>query len=178
MLNAAGNFLRRIAAKAAVLWFFVAIAFVSELSVFVMLAPVGFDSVWALQTTLSTEVFQAQLAGMFERGVAEQYIAHYYYDFVNPFWYSALVAVLLARGMNAAGVPASASALALLPFLAGLLDQVQNLLHLYMVLDTANVAPALVLLANVAGLLKLALLALCLLAVPALLAAAHARRRG
>lgn len=176
MLTAAGGFLRRLAARPAVLWFFVVIACVSELSVFVMLAPVGFESVWALQTTLSTEVFQAQLAGMFERGVAEQYIAHYYYDFLNPLWYCSLVAVLLARGMNAAGLPQSVNALVLLPYVAGLLDEVQNLLHLYMVLDTANVTAALVLLANGAGITKLTLLALCLLALPGLHAAAHARR--
>jgi hypothetical protein len=156
--------------------FFLCIAALSELSVYVMLAPVGLGAVWTLQTTLSVPVFEAQLADLFVRGVAEQYIAHYYYDFINPFWYSVLLALLLGRAMNACGVPSRFDGWALLPLLAGVLDGMQNLLHLYMVVDTANVSAALVLAANGAGVLKLCLLAVVVLAIIGLQGAAIGRR--
>lgn len=176
MLNAVGAFLRRHADRGGVILFFLVIAIFSELSVYAVLQPVGLDAVWTLQTTLSVDVFEAQLADLFARDVAEHYLAHYYYDFLNPFWYSALLALLLARGMNRLGAPASWNALVLVPLAAGLLDQVQNLLHLYMVIDTANVSPLRVLLANGAGVLKLAILALTGLAISAVWVASAARR--
>ncbi len=163
-----GGFLRRHAAMPSVLLFFAGMFVVSQLSMAVVLEPVGTQRVLELQTTLSPATFAALVEDLFRRGVVEHYIAHYYYDFLHPLWYASLVALLLAGAMNRAGVPASRDGWLAVPFLAGLLDELENALHLYMVIDTANITPWAVWLGNGAALAKWTLLATCLLATAAL----------
>lgn len=159
------SWLRGRAALASVFWFFVAIFAVSTLSIQVVLQPVGVVQVLALQTTLSADTFAALVAGLYQRGEVEPYLAHFYYDFLHPLWYGTLLALLLARAFDRQAVPASANRWLLLPYLAGLFDLVENSLHIYLVIDTANISPALVLLANGAALAKWTLVGACLVAV-------------
>ncbi|MFZ5755954.1 MAG: hypothetical protein ACOY3X_03535 [Pseudomonadota bacterium] len=166
-------FLRERAGMPSVLWFFAVIFLLSEVSILVMVAPVGMDLFLALQTTLSPDTFAALVADLYRRGAVESYLGHFYYDFLHPVWYATLLALLLARAMNRLALPAAGNRWLLLPFLAGLLDLVENSLHIYMVVDTANIAPPLVLLANGSALAKWALIGVCSVAVLVL----FARRR-
>lgn len=162
------SWLRGLSRQPWALVFFAGMFLVSQLSILVVLAPVGFDAVWQMQTTMSADTFSAVLADVYARDAAEDYIAHFYYDFLHPVWYSVLLVLLLGRAMDRAGWPAGRDAWLLIPLLAGVLDQVQNALHFYMVMDTANIAPVLVQLGNGAGLLKMAVIGLPLLALPVL----------
>lgn len=150
--------------------FFAAMFLLSQLSIGVVLEPVGLDRVLQLQTTLSTETFTALVADMYRHGTVEAYLAHYYYDFLHPVWYATLLALVLAAAMNRAALSPQANRWLLVPFVAGLLDLLENGLHIYMVVDTANIAPAWVLLGNGAALLKWALVALTMVAVLVLFA--------
>lgn len=162
--------LRAGGAQQTMLLFFAAMFLLSQVSIAVVLKPVGLSQVLMLQTTLSTETFRLLAADLYQRGVAENYLAHYYYDFLHPVWYSTLLALLLAAAMNRAGLAAGASRWLLLPFVAGLLDLVENSAHIYMLVDTARISPFWVLLGNGAALLKWTLLGATLVAVLVLFA--------
>lgn len=157
--------LRAGAGKPSMWVFFAGMFLLSQVSIAMVLDPVGIGQVLALQTTLGVEDFRALVADIYQRSVAEAYLAHYYYDYLHPLWYSTLLALLMAAGMNRAGVAAAANRWLLLPFVAGLLDLLENSLHIYMVVDTANIAAVPVMVGNGAALLKWALIAASLLAV-------------
>lgn len=161
-------FLREQSRKNSVILFFAAVYVVSQASIAVVVDPVGSLTVLHMQTTLSAETFRMLAEGLYERGVENAYIAHYYYDFLHPLWYAGLLMVLLARGFERRGVPPARNGLLLVPVAPGLADLLENSLHLYMVLDTANIAPALVLAANGAALFKWTLIGACIVAIAAL----------
>lgn len=148
-------------AKPSALAFFAVLFLVSQVSMMVVLAPVGVAHFIEMQTTLSPARFAALVADMYGRGVETAYIAHFYYDWLHPVWYGGLLALLLARGFERQAVPASRDRLLLAPVAAGLADLLENSLHLYMVVDTANISPALVLAANGAALFKWAVITAC-----------------
>lgn len=164
----AGSFLRHHAEEPSVLLFFGSIYLLSQLSIAVVLEPVGFTHALRMQTTLDVNTFRLLVEDLFARGAAEAYTAHYYYDFLHPFWYATVLALGLGWLMNRNALAATHDAWLLLPFLAGLGDEVENVLHLYMVLDTANIAAPLVLVANGASIMKWAVVALCLAAMAGL----------
>ncbi len=157
--------LRTRASMPSMLLFFAGMYLLSQVSIAVVLDPVGIGRMLALQTTLSVDDFRAMVTDLYERDVVEAYLAHYYYDYLHPLWYSTLLALVLAAGMNRAALSATANRWLLVPFMAGLMDIVENSLHIYMVVDTANIAPAPVLIGNGAALLKWVLVGLCLIAV-------------
>lgn len=161
-------FLREKSRINAVIVFFAVIYVISQASIAVVVEPVGSLTVLHLQTTLSVETFRALVDGLYTRGVVNAYIAHYYYDFLHPLWYAGLLALLLARGFERQAVPAERNSLLLVPFVAGLGDLLENSLHLYMVLDTANISPGRVLAANGAAIGKWTLVAGCIVAILAL----------
>lgn len=153
--------LRAHAAMPSVLLFFGLVFLVSQLSIMVVLEPVGFVHFVQMQTTLSSARFEALVADMYQRGADGAYVAHFYYDWLHPLWYGGLLAALMARGFERHAVPAARNGLLLLPFVAGLADLAENALHLYMVVDTVHITPSRVALANGAALLKWALVAAC-----------------
>lgn len=143
------------------LGFFAVLFLVSQASMMVVLAPVGVAHFIEMQTTLSPARFVTLVENMYQRGVETAYIAHFYYDWLHPIWYGGLLALLMARGFERRAVPAPRDWLLLAPFVAGIADLVENALHLYMVVDTANISTTLVLLANGAALCKWAVITAC-----------------
>lgn len=168
LMNRVGSYLRRRAGEPAVMIFFGGIFLLSQASIAVVLEPVGFVHALRMQTTLDPGTFRSLVEDMFARGAANAYVAHYYYDFLHPLWYSTALALGLGWLMNRNGMSAAHDGWLLLPYLAGLGDEIENSLHLYMVLDTANIAAPLVLVANGASIMKWAVVALCLAAMAGL----------
>lgn len=181
MLERLTGLVRAGSAMPSAIAFFAVIFLVSQGSMMVVLAPVGVAHFIEMQTTLSPARFAMMVADMYERGVETAYIAHFYYDWLHPLWYGGLLALLMARGFERQAVPASRDLLLLSPFVAGLADLVENGLHLYMVVDTGNISPALVLAANGAALFKWAIITACVTAALVMLlrpAAVGGRGRG
>lgn len=168
LLDSLSALLRGRANQPAALWFFAGIFVVSQLSILAVLEPVGPALVLKLQTTFSADTFAAICADLYARGLAEHYLAHYYYDFLHPVWYATLLALLLGQAFNRNDVAAARNRWLLLPFVAGLLDLAENGLHLYMVIDTANIAAPLVALSATAAVGKWVLVAVCSLAIAGL----------
>lgn len=158
-------FLRAETNMRVMLLFFGGLFLVSQVSIAIVVEPVGIGHFLRLQTTLSVDTFAALVVDMYQRGVAEHYLAHYYYDFVHPVWYAMLLALLLGNGMNLNAVPARFNRLLLLPFLAGFFDLIENALHLYMIIDTANIRAALVWIANGAAIGKWVVVSVGVLAI-------------
>ncbi len=120
------------------------IYFISQVSIAIILEPVGADAVLQLQTTFSAETFVQIIEQWKEAGTLPYYLKHFYLDFPHPIWYSIFLASLVARAMNANNFEGKFDLLILLPFVAGLSDLMENTFHLIFLTDMNRVTPQLV----------------------------------
>ncbi|MFW6066908.1 MAG: hypothetical protein ACOC97_01110 [Myxococcota bacterium] len=150
---------------------------VSQAALGAILQEVGSAEVLQLQTTLSPETFAAILEQWRDAGLLDTYASHYYLDFVHPVWYSALLAALLAKALDANDAPARWNAILAVPFIAGGLDVVENLVHVYYLAtgDAPTTGP--VVMSGLAANTKWTLAGLSLAAAAALGVRAMERRR-
>lgn len=103
----------------------------SQATLYFILQPMGSAQVFRLQTTLSPETFSAILEQWREADLLGRYAMHYYFDFVHPLWYALFLSAMLAVALDANDVAAGWNAVLWVPFLAGALDLVENLVHVY-----------------------------------------------
>lgn len=127
----AGTRLRGVLSSWTVVLVFGAIYVLSQATMYFILQPMGSAQVFRLQTTLSPETFSAILEQWREAGLLGRYGMHYYFDFVHPLWYAVFLSATLAVAFDANDVAAGWNAVLWLPFLAGALDLVENLVHVY-----------------------------------------------
>jgi hypothetical protein len=131
--------------------------------------PPGAPSIFDLQLAFSAEKFQSVLAAWGERNVAA-YVNSMWLDYLYPIAYalalSAWLAVLTRRADRIPSRPALALFAA--PFLAALLDYVENSLHLLMLALLHATPAALVFLASLAAAVKWTLAGVSILAILAL----------
>jgi len=144
---------------------FGAIYVVSQLTLAVLLHPIGPRQVFELQTTLSPQVFAKTLQRWERAGLLGTYASHYYLDFLHPVWYSIFLAALLARTFDAVGVSDRWNAVLFVPFLAGSLDVVENLVHVYYLVGGARPTAGPVVLGGLAAITKWGLAAGVLVSV-------------
>lgn len=131
--------------------------------------PPGAPSIFDLQLAFSAEKFQSVLAAWGERNVAA-YVNSMWLDYLYPIAYalalSAWLAVLTRRADRIPSRPALALFAA--PFLAALLDYVENSLHLPMLAALHATPAALVFLASLAAAVKWTLAGVSILGILAL----------
>ena len=82
----------------------------------------------ALQLSPTYASFQQNIATWTASDV-ERYYAHFGLDLVHPIIYGVALALNLAWGFRAAGVPSRYDVLLAAPLIAGLLDEVENYAH-------------------------------------------------
>lgn len=148
---------------------------ISQLVIGVIVAPLG-PSMLMAQLTLSAAQVRELFALWESAGVLGAYAAHYRFDLLHPLWYSLFLGALLAKAFNAYRMPATWNFVLLMPFAAGALDILENLVHLSFLADRANITQAAVLIGNGAAILKW-LLALSSFSSAAILALKAARQR-
>lgn len=114
------------------------------------------------QTTFSKATFLT-LAHQWESAqLLRQYQLHFYFDFVHPIWYSCLLAGLIAKGLDRRGIPDRWNGLLLMPFLAGLMDLVENCFHVRFIADLDAITQPMITLSALAANLKWSLFGLSL----------------
>jgi len=128
------------------------------------------------QTTFSKATFLT-LAHQWESAqLLPQYQLHFYFDFVHPIWYSCLLAGFIAKGLDRRGISDRWNWLLLMPFLAGLLDLVENCFHVRFIADLAAVTQPMITLSALAANLKWTLAGLSLVVIAHLWRAPPAAR--
>lgn len=131
--------------------------------------PPGAPNIFDLQLAFSAEKFQSVLAAWGETNV-RAYVSGMWLDYLYPIAYALALSAWLAVLTRQTGRPPSRSILTLFwfPFLAALLDYVENSLHLLILVVLHTFSPALVFLASLAAAVKWILAGLSVLAILAL----------
>lgn len=129
--------------------------------------PAGTPTVTALQLAFSGETFGDIIARWGLEGVRAFRQSTIYVDYWFPVAYALFLASLSALLTVKPGQPPSRLHLTYfaLPFIGGLLDWVENTLHLILLRHPTNLSPSLVLLASLAAVAKWGLIAAAMLAV-------------
>jgi len=114
------------------------------------------------QTTFSKATFLT-LAHQWESAqLLPQYQLHFYFDFLHPIWYSCLLAGFIAKGLDRRGISDRWSWLLLMPFLAGLMDLVENCFHVRFIADLGAITQPMITMSALASNLKWGLFGLSL----------------
>jgi hypothetical protein len=123
--------------------------FASQIKIASIVHPLGIDML-RIQTTLSSETFKAIASGWIASGQINIYYQHFYYDNIHPLWYSIFLSLLIARTFKINGVNPKFNFIILTPFVAGICDLIENMMHLYFLADLNRATPALVALSGTA----------------------------
>jgi len=123
---------------------FALIYFISQMIIGSILHQIGTLNALALQTTLSSDVFKEIVTGWMASGEISIYYKHFYPDNFHPIWYSILLSLLAARAFKINHINPKFNFVILIPFVAGLCDIFENMMHLYFLSDLQRATPALV----------------------------------
>ncbi|MBC7260834.1 MAG: hypothetical protein H5T63_02375, partial [Chloroflexi bacterium] len=118
--------------------------------------PPGTPGVVALQLAFSAEAFQSIVKQWGESGVQAYRVSTLYVDSWFPLVYASLLASLIALLTHKLGRVLDKATLLFftLPFVATLLDWVENALHLILLRNPDHFSPMLVLIASLAAAIK------------------------
>ena len=123
--------------------------FASQIKIASIVQPLGIDML-RIQTTLSSDTFKAIASGWIASGQINIYYQHFYYDNIHPLWYSIFLSLLIARTFKINGISPKVNFIILTPFVAGICDLFENMMHLYFLADLNRATPALVALSGTA----------------------------
>jgi hypothetical protein len=123
--------------------------FASQLKIASIVHPLGID-VLRLQTTLSSDTFKEIASRWIASGQIGIYYKHFYFDNFHPIEYSIFLSLLIARTFKINNVNPKFNFIILTPFIAGICDLIENMMHLYFLSDLQRATPALVALSGTA----------------------------
>ena len=103
-----------------------------------------------IKTTLSSDTFKEIASGWIASGQIGLYYKHFYFDNFHPIWYSIFLSLLVARAFKINNISPKFSFIILTPFVAGICDLIENMMHLYFLADLQRATPALVALSGTA----------------------------
>jgi hypothetical protein len=115
------------------------------------------------QITFSKDVYLELLNRWQAAGLMPKYFQHFYLDFFHPFFYSVFLSALMAKAMNMNKTPQRLNGLLLIPFIAGVMDLIENCFHVSFISDVNSITQAKVTLSALASNTKWALAGLSLL---------------
>lgn len=107
----------------------------SQMIILNILVKLNVRDVFFLQTTFNSGEFVEIISDWKSKGVIDYYLQHYYFDFIHPVLYATFLWLLLRKALNRNGAINKNHYVLYLPFLAGLFDEIENSLHLYMILQ-------------------------------------------
>lgn len=115
------------------------------------------------QTTFSKAVLLALLHQWQDAGLMGNYHLHFYFDFLHPVWYAIFLSALMAGAMNLNDTPQRFNFLLALPFIAGLMDLVENIFHVMFISDFNGITQPMVFFSALAANVKWGLAGLSLI---------------
>ena len=134
----------------------------SQAIILTILRDLGLLQFARAQTTF-TKATYLTLAHQWESAqLLPQYQLHFYFDFLHPIWYSCLLAGFIAKGLDRRGISDRWSWLLLMPFLAGLMDLVENCFHVRFIADLGAITQPMITMSALASNLKWGLFGLSL----------------
>jgi hypothetical protein len=137
----------------------------SQAIILTLLRDLGLMQFARAQTTFSKATFLTLVHQWESAQLLPQYQRHFYFDFVHPVWYSCLLAGFIAKGLDRRGISDRWNWLLLMPFLAGLMDLVENCFHVRFIADLAAVTQPMITLSALAANLKWTLAGLSLVVI-------------
>ncbi len=124
--------------------------FTSQIIIGSILHPLGVKNVSALQTTFSSDTFKSIASVWIASGQINTYYKHFYFDNFHPIWYSIFLSLLIARAFKIDNINPRFNFIILTPFIAGICDLIENMMHLYFLADLQHATPVLVALSGLA----------------------------
>lgn len=112
---------------------------VSQIVILKILAKINLKEVIALQTTFSDLTFSNIITKWKASGNIDYYFLHYYFDFIHPFFYALFLLAIMFKVLNNKLNIEKYVFIIYFPFVTGLFDIIENILHLYMI--TNNIYP-------------------------------------
>lgn len=116
----------------------------SQAAIIYILSGLKAKDVFILQTSFSKTMVMDILNMWKQKEILDLYKMHFYIDFIHPILYSIFLASLTARLFRANSVPDRFNIFLFLPFLAGLLDTIENVIHVIFITDMKNITSDLV----------------------------------
>lgn len=129
---------------------FAVIYFTSQMIIGFIMHPLGVVDALHLQTTMSSDVFKSIASCWIASGQIGIYYQHFRFDHFHPIWYSIFLSLLIARAFRINHVNPKFNFIILTPFIAGLCDLFENMMHIYFLEDLSRATPALVAISGLA----------------------------
>ncbi|HBI47391.1 MAG TPA: hypothetical protein DDX93_01510 [Smithella sp.] len=149
IFSRAENFISRKSDSNLIIAIFGIIYFASQIKIASIVHPLGIDML-RIQTTLSSDTFKEIASGWIASGQIGLYYKHFYFDNFHPIWYSIFLSLLVARVFKINNISPKFNFIILTPFVAGICDLIENMMHLYFMADLKRATPALVALSGTA----------------------------
>ncbi|KKK40019.1 hypothetical protein WQ57_01765 [Mesobacillus campisalis] len=109
---------------------------VSQIVILKILAKINLKEVITLQTTFSNLTFSSIIAEWKANGSIDYYFLHYYFDFIHPIFYSLFLFAIISKVLYSKLHIEKYVSISYLPFVAGLFDIIENILHLHMITNS------------------------------------------
>jgi len=109
------------------------------------------------QTTFSKTTYVEQVRQWQERELMGNYRRHFHFDFLHPLWYALFLSAFMAAGFNRNGLPSKINWLLCLPFIAGLMDLIENCFHVRFISDVDTIPSWMIMVSASAANIKWAL---------------------
>lgn len=129
---------------------FAVVYFTSQIIIGSILHKLGTLNALTLQTTVSSDTFKSIASGWIASGEIEIYYRHFHFDNFHPIWYSIFLSLLIARALTINHINPRFNFMVLTPFVAGICDVFENMMHLYFLADLNRATPAMVALSGLA----------------------------
>jgi hypothetical protein len=143
------NFISKKSDSNLIIAIFGIIYFASQIKIASIVHPLGIDML-RIQTTLSSDSFKEIASGWIASGQIGLYYKHFYFDNFHPIWYSIFLSLLIARAFKINNINPKFNFFILTPFVAGVCDLIENMMHLYFLADLKRATPVLVALSGLA----------------------------
>ena len=169
ILSRVENFIIKKSDSTMLIVIFGTIYFISQIIIGSIIQPLGVKNALALQTTMCSDTFKAIASAWIASGQIEIYYRHFYFDNFHPIWYSIFLSLLIARTFKINNVNPKFNFIILTPFIAGICDLIENIMHLYFLADLNRATPALVTLSGLATNTKWTLAALGVVTITVML---------
>ncbi len=112
---------------------------VSQLAIYLIIRDISPEKLLLLQTSFSRKFFLETIAAWKLAGLLPLFKLHFIPDYLHPVWYSVLLASLMGLALNANRLSPRFDSLLLIPFVAGLLDLLENTMQLIMLADIGKI---------------------------------------
>jgi len=149
IFSRAQNFISKKSDSNLIIAIFGIIYFASQIKIASIVHPLGIDML-RIQTTLSSDSFKEIASGWIASGQIGLYYKHFYFDNFHPIWYSIFLSLLIARAFKINNINPKFNFFILTPFVAGVCDLIENMMHLYFLADLKRATPVLVALSGLA----------------------------